>query len=114
MASRVAGPCARLPARSTPGAGAGTIGPVSMRERSRRRAADDATLVEELAGIGCTVPEIAAVCGCSEDTIETTFAAAVHRGRERAKASLRCLQWKAARAGNVTMLVWLGKQILGQ
>jgi hypothetical protein len=60
------------------------------------------------------VPEIAAVYGRSEDTIETTFAAAVHRGRERAKASLRCLQWKAARAGNVTMLVWLGKQILGQ
>jgi hypothetical protein len=58
--------------------------------------------------------EIAAVVGCSEATIETTFAAALHRGRERTKLALRCWQWRAARAGNVTMLVWLGKQILGQ
>jgi hypothetical protein len=27
---------------------------------------------------------------------------------------LRRLQWKLARAGNATMLIWLGKQWLGQ
>ena len=31
-----------------------------------------------------------------------------------AKPRLRQLQWKAAEAGNVTMLIWLGKQYLGQ
>ena len=24
------------------------------------------------------------------------------------------MQWKAAESGNVTMLIWLGKQVLGQ
>ncbi len=28
--------------------------------------------------------------------------------------SLRRLQWKAAKENNVTMLIWLGKQYLGQ
>lgn len=30
------------------------------------------------------------------------------------KTSLRRLQWKKASEGNVAMLIWLGKQILGQ
>jgi hypothetical protein len=30
------------------------------------------------------------------------------------KASLRRIQWKLAEAGNATMCVWLGKQLLGQ
>jgi len=33
-----------------------------------------------------------------------------HEGR----ASLRRMQWKAADKGNATMLIWLGKQMLGQ
>lgn len=28
--------------------------------------------------------------------------------------TLRRLQWKAAEGGNATMLIWLGKQLLGQ
>lgn len=35
-------------------------------------------------------------------------------GQDRAKATLRRLQWKAANSGNVTMLIWLGKQLLKQ
>jgi len=30
------------------------------------------------------------------------------------KASLRRTQWKAATGGNSTMMVWLGKNVLGQ
>jgi uncharacterized protein with von Willebrand factor type A (vWA) domain len=30
------------------------------------------------------------------------------------RASLRRLQWGKAKEGNVTMMIWLGKQILGQ
>jgi hypothetical protein len=72
------------------------------------------TLIEELAGIGCPVSEIAAVCGVSAATIEATFSAALLHGHERAKATLRAWQWRAARAGSVPMLIWLGRQVLGQ
>lgn len=35
-------------------------------------------------------------------------------GLDRAKCTLRRLQWDAAKKGNVTMLIWLGKQMLKQ
>jgi len=34
--------------------------------------------------------------------------------RRTARVALARLQWRAAAAGNATMLMWLGKQILGQ
>lgn len=34
--------------------------------------------------------------------------------RAGGKASLRRMQWKSAEDGNTTMLIWLGKNILGQ
>ena len=40
--------------------------------------------------------------------------AAIERGADRGKATLRRMQWKGAQAGNPTMLIWLGKQLLGQ
>lgn len=44
-----------------------------------------------------------------------TFAAYVQQKQSAlAKPKLRQLQWRAAEAGNVSMLIWLGKQILGQ
>jgi hypothetical protein len=33
---------------------------------------------------------------------------------EEGRMSLRRLQWKKAQEGNTTMLIWLGKQYLGQ
>lgn len=35
-------------------------------------------------------------------------------GMDRAKATLRRLQWTSAKGGNVTMQIWLGKQLLKQ
>ena len=35
-------------------------------------------------------------------------------GMGRAKATLRRLQWTSAKNGNVTMQIWLGKQLLKQ
>lgn len=74
----------------------------------------DADLVEKLASIHCTMKEIAAVAGCSVDTLERRFAEVIKNGQEKGKTSLRRYQWKAAEKGNVSMLIWLGKQILGQ
>lgn len=74
----------------------------------------DEDVVRELASIACTMIEIAAVVNCSVDTLERRFADVIKRGRETAKTSLRRFQWKAAEGGSVPMMIWLGKQLLGQ
>lgn len=70
--------------------------------------------VMKLASIGCSNDEIAAFFDCSKDTVERRFAAEIAKGRENGKTRLRRLQIQAAEKGNVVMLIWLGKQMLGQ
>ena len=74
----------------------------------------DTEQVEKLASFGCTNVEIAAYFGCSENTIRRNYGENLSKGREKGKIRLRQMQWKAADKGNVTMLIWLGKQLLGQ
>lgn len=74
----------------------------------------DPRLVETLAGIGCTLSEIAAACNCHKDTISDNFSSELAKGRESGKTRLRKKQLEVALSGNVTMLIWLGKQILDQ
>lgn len=75
--------------------------------------------------IQCTAQEICEVLGMSEDTLGRriaerqiegvkNFADLYKKHQGEGKASLRRAQWKAAQDGNPTMLVWLGKQVLGQ
>jgi hypothetical protein len=74
----------------------------------------DPELVRRMASIQCTTPEIAAALGVSEDTIERRFAGILKVGREHGKTSLRRHMWKAAtEKGNITMMIWLSKNILG-
>jgi len=42
------------------------------------------------------------------------FRAAYERGKGRGKATLRSKQYTIAMKGSVAMLIWLGKQYLGQ
>jgi hypothetical protein len=70
--------------------------------------------VERAAAMGYTVGEIAVVFGCDRRTLQRRFAAAIKSGRRLGTSSLRRMQWKSARKGNVTMQIWLGKQLLGQ
>jgi hypothetical protein len=70
--------------------------------------------VKKLAAIGCTNEEIAHIVGCSHDTLARRFKDVLTAGRSVGKMSLRRKQWDVALAGNVTMLIWLGKQVLGQ
>ncbi len=86
----------------------------SDRKPGRPKLELDAKLIENLAGIGCPNKEIAAVAGCSVDTLERNFAAVIEKGRENCKTRLRKKQIEVALGGNVVMLIWLGKQILGQ
>jgi len=74
----------------------------------------DGDLVEKLAGIGCPNKEIAAIVGCSVDTLDRHFAEVIAKGRENGKTRLRKKQIEVALAGNVTMLIFLGKNMLGQ
>lgn len=74
----------------------------------------DADQVEKLAGIGCKTEEIANFFGCSTDTIQRRFAAELIKGRASVRLSLRRWQLEAAKRGNATLLIWLGKQMLGQ
>jgi hypothetical protein len=74
----------------------------------------DPAQVERMAAIGCTVEEIAVLVGCSKSTLDKGFSAPIEKGRMRLNRSLKRKQVQLARQGNVTMLIWLGKQYLGQ
>lgn len=70
--------------------------------------------VEKLAGIGCKDSEIAEWFGIKHDTLKYNFANQLAKGREHLKQSLRRAQLTLALSGNAVMLIWLGKNILGQ
>jgi hypothetical protein len=71
-------------------------------------------VLHRLAAICCTMNEISAVSGLSVDTLERNYADIIKSGREIGKATLRREQYRLAMLGNPTMLIWLGKQLLGQ
>ena len=76
--------------------------------------------VRNAASIGCTVEEIAAIVGIGRQTLydrldaDPALREALECGRDEGKATLRRWQWQAAKKGDKTMLIWLGKQMLGQ
>ena len=70
--------------------------------------------VEKLASFGCTNIEIASFFGCDESLIRKSYSDSVAKGKDSGKIRLRQYQWSAAKKGNVAMLIWLGKQLLGQ
>ena len=74
----------------------------------------DTNQVEQLAGFGCTDTEIASFFDISRTTLERNYEHYLTKGREEGKIRLRQYQWASAKKGNVAMLIWLGKQLLGQ
>ena len=74
----------------------------------------DAAEVHRLASIMCTMEEMAYVLGCHVDTLRDRFSKDIEKARAVGKSSLRRKQWELAQDGDRTMLVWLGKQWLGQ
>lgn len=79
----------------------------------RPKAKVDTAQVEQLAAINCSVDEIAAVVGVHTRTVQRNYATSIQKGRERGKSSLKRKMWEVAMGGNVTMLIWLSKQMLG-
>ena len=74
----------------------------------------DPAVVSALAAVGCTAEEIAAVTGCERTTLWRRFEAEIETGHIKMRASLRRRQFKLAMEGNTAMLIFLGKQYLGQ
>lgn len=113
-------------------------GPVSAagslkNKGGRPRKEIDMKTLEGLCRIQCTEVECAAVLQVDIDTMnarlveagEISFSEFYKKHSEGGKASLRRAQWAAAigergkpgvkdRPPNITMLIWLGKQVLGQ
>lgn len=84
------------------------------RKPGRPRIELDTALIEKLAAIQCSITEMAAILGCHADTLRDNYSTHIAKGREHGKMSLRRKQWDVAMGGNVTMLIWLGKQYLEQ
>lgn len=78
--------------------------------------------LNKLCAIHATKKEIADWFECSEDTIDrrcqeefgVNFAVYYDQKSVGGKMSLRRKQYEQAMSGNTTMLLWLGKQYLGQ
>ena len=75
-----------------------------------------------MCAIQCTKEEICNVLGVTDKTLDNWcketynqyFSVVFNQKRDGGKTSLRRHQWKLAESGNATMLIWLGKQRLGQ
>lgn len=70
--------------------------------------------VYHLATLGCTYKELGEWFGVPEDTMRYNFKPYVEKAREEIKQRLRQAQIKLALSGNAVMLIWLGKNMLGQ
>lgn len=90
------------------------------RKRSKPFTEDDYQKIYQLAAIQCTMDEIARVMGVPLRTLHhrksrsAKLRELIEKGRADSKVSLRKAQYQQAMQGNKTMLVWLGKQWLGQ
>jgi hypothetical protein len=75
----------------------------------------DGEQVTRLARLHCTMQEMADFFGCHRETLRENFSSQIDKGRAEGNISLRRKQWQmAVEKGNVVMLIWLGKQMLGQ
>ena len=71
--------------------------------------------VRKMAQIGCTDIDIGYVIGISERSVRNHFRDVINRGRGELRISLRKAQLECAIRDRVPgMLIWLGKQYLGQ
>ena len=71
---------------------------------------------KDLAAIGCSMEVIATILDIDSETLSRNpkYAKAIKKGRSNMIKSLLHKQVEVALSGNTTMLVWLGKQYLGQ
>jgi hypothetical protein len=74
----------------------------------------DAKAVEGMAFVGTTNQEIADFLETTPALIERRFMPLLRKSRASMRVRLRRAQFEGAKKGNVALLLWLGKQWLGQ
>ena len=87
-----------------------------QKKRGRKKIAIDYEKVENYAARMASYDEIADIMGVNTSTLERDpeFLRHHKKGMQKGRVALRSKQFELAMAGNPTMLVWLGKQVLGQ
>ena len=71
--------------------------------------------VYKLASLNVTVKDMANVLGCSKRALENNYLDVINEGRANLRTSILRKQYEVGITdGNVTMLIWMGKQHLGQ
>ena len=94
--------------------------PGGIRKGAGRKAIQiDLMELEKLSMLQCSDEEIAAWFHVSVRTIQnrrkqTEFGDSMRRGKAKGCISVRRAQMRLVEAGNATMAVWLGKNLLGQ
>lgn len=71
-------------------------------------------LIRRLSELFCSQQDIAYALGVNRSTIERHAKELMAEGKGRGRVKLRRAQMDKALEGNPTMLIWLGKQMLGQ
>lgn len=91
------------------------IPPTPKRNKSRKIQLD-VDEIRELASEANSIEDVSDLLGVDASTItnDPEYKRAYELGMTDMKASLRHWQFQAAKSGNVTMLIWLGKVLLGQ
>tara|TARA_R110000796_G_scaffold252434_2_gene386766 strand:+ start:2120 stop:2443 length:324 start_codon:yes stop_codon:yes gene_type:complete len=76
----------------------------------------DKEQIIKLATFHCTLQEMSDFFGVSVDTLRDNYSTEIAKGKSEGKIRLRKKQFEVAvnGNGNPTMLIWLGKQMLGQ
>ena len=92
----------------------------AKRKPGRPRKELDYKQIKKLLSIGCTMNEVGSVIGMTPQNMwdrakkDRELFEAIETGRSTCKESLRRMQWNLAKKGNCKMLIFLGKNLLGQ
>lgn len=94
--------------------------PTNPKACGRPRSEFDYVTAIRLAARMCSNRDIASIMGVDEATIrrrlkdDAEFAASIEKARAECRSSLLMKQFEVAMSGDRTMLIWCGKQHLGQ
>jgi hypothetical protein len=92
-----------------------TIIEPAKKKSGRPRLDIDPEEVIKLSKLHCSMQEMADFFDCHVDTLRDNYSKEITKGRTEGNIRLRRKQWQIAiEKGNVIMLIWLGKQLLGQ
>lgn len=84
-----------------------------MGRKAHEFTADEKDMIMKLSELFATETEIAYVMGINRSTLRK-HSHLMEAGKAKAKVKLRRAQLEKALEGNPTMLIWMGKQLLGQ